>query len=203
LSEEMCVFPECTGTKDNKGLGLCQSHYMQHRMGLDLRPVRRMKGYGIGSARNEHGHKFCTRCDKWHPESRFQEGKRNVDGLSTWCKSCVSEYGRAHRENDWAGRLWVTARRRAAEQGLPFDIEKKDVVIPSVCPILGIPLIMGKGKSGNNSANLDKIVPSLGYVKGNVQVISNKANSVKSDLDREELLMFADWVYKTFGEKRD
>lgn len=201
MSEAMCEFPECTGTRDQKSLGLCQAHYMQRRMGLELRPVRRMKGYGIALARDEAGNKFCTRCDGWYPVTEFQIGRRNADGLTTWCKSCVREYSRSNRETSWAKTLWVGAKRRADEQGLPFDIEISDIEVPDKCPILGIPLVMGKGKSGNDSANLDKIIPALGYVKGNIQVISNKANSVKSDLDSRELLMFADWVYKTFKER--
>lgn len=39
----------------------------------------------------------------------------------------------------------------------------------------------------DNSPSLDIIIPSKGYVKGNVWVISNRANRAKSNLSLEEL----------------
>ena len=38
-----------------------------------------------------------------------------------------------------------------------------------------------------DSYSLDKIIPELGYVKGNVWIISNKANAIKSNASLEEL----------------
>lgn len=39
----------------------------------------------------------------------------------------------------------------------------------------------------NNSPTIDRINPKLGYIKGNVWVISNKANRFKNDATLEEL----------------
>lgn len=38
-----------------------------------------------------------------------------------------------------------------------------------------------------DSPSLDRIKPELGYVKGNIRVISFKANSIKNDASIEEL----------------
>ena len=67
-----------------------------------------------------------------------------------------------------------------------------DVIIPDLCPMLGIPLAMSVGAPSNNSPSLDRIDSSKGYIPGNVWVISHKANSMKRDATREELLTFAD-----------
>lgn len=56
----------------------------------------------------------------------------------------------------------------------------------------------GKGGVKDNSPSLDKIVPSKGYVVGNIQVISYKANRLKGDCSLEDLLNFADWVIETY-----
>ena len=77
---------------------------------------------------------------------------------------------------------------------LPFDICEEDIVIPEICPILKIPIQRGDNKVGPNSPSLDRIRPELGYVKGNIQVISYKANTMKSDATLIELLNFAQWV---------
>jgi hypothetical protein len=82
------------------------------------------------------------------------------------------------------------ARQRARKHGLPFDLSTEDFEIPEVCPILGTELSFNKGgRSGHfpNSPSLDRVDPALGYVKGNVRVISARANWLKSDASLEEL----------------
>lgn len=91
-------------------------------------------------------------------------------------------------------------RARAKKLGIPFNLTLEDVKHPEVCPILGITLKRNTG--GNrplgNSPSIDKINPKLGYVKGNVQVISQRANIMKNDATVEELQRFAEWVRKTY-----
>jgi hypothetical protein len=92
--------------------------------------------------------------------------------------------------------LFYGAKQRAKEKGLSFDIEKKDIVIPAFCPVLGIPLKSNFGGRGGNdfSPSLDRIFPELGYVKGNIVVISKKANAIKSNATAEEIEKVANWV---------
>lgn len=77
------------------------------------------------------------------------------------------------------------ARTRSQKNGWAFDLEEKDVVIPSVCPVLGIPLSSSGEKK--NHPSLDRINNAKGYVKGNVAVISHRANLLKSDATIPEL----------------
>ena len=74
--------------------------------------------------------------------------------------------------------LVQSARSRAKKYNLPFDITHEDVVVPEFCPYLGIKLVPFSEWS---SPSLDKIIPELGYVKGNIQVISMKANTMKNN----------------------
>ena len=83
--------------------------------------------------------------------------------------------------------MFTNARSRAKKQSTPFDLELSDIVIPKVCPCLGIPLVKGVGTYTDNSPTLDKIIPELGYVKGNVWVISMRANRIKDNASLEEL----------------
>lgn len=82
-----------------------------------------------------------------------------------------------------------SAKERARKAGVPFDLTADDIVIPLDCPILGTRLArkLGSKGPGHNSPSLDRIIPSRGYVPGNVLVISNRANRAKSDLSVDEL----------------
>ena len=91
-------------------------------------------------------------------------------------------------------RMLNAAKNRAKKSETPFDLTLEDIIIPNVCPILGT-----KFKHGTRyAASLDKIRPELGYVKGNVQVVSRKANVMKNDATEEELRNFTRWVQKTY-----
>lgn len=80
------------------------------------------------------------------------------------------------------------ARRRAKKAGVPFTITKEDLEIPSHCPVLGIPIFTSSQSGGNdNSPSLDRILPDKGYVRGNIIIISNRANRLKSDASIREL----------------
>ena len=95
--------------------------------------------------------------------------------------------------------LCSMAKRRAKNKGLEFNINKTDIDIPIICPILGIPIvkIYTKGKNSgptSNSPSLDRIDNTKGYVKDNVRVISHKANTMKHNASPIELIRFAEWV---------
>jgi hypothetical protein len=53
--------------------------------------------------------------------------------------------------------------------------------------VLGIPLQIGTGDKTDNSPSLDRIVPSKGYVIGNIEVMSDKANRIKTNASLEEI----------------
>lgn len=64
---------------------------------------------------------------------------------------------------------------------------QEDIIIPDVCPIMGTKFDRADKKT---APSIDRIVPSLGYIKGNVQVISTLANQMKWNSTREELIQF-------------
>lgn len=82
-------------------------------------------------------------------------------------------------------------RHRAKKLGVPFNLTENDISIPEHCPVLGIRLQRhkGRGKHADNSPSVDRIVPELGYVAGNIRVISNRANLLKSNASVEELTL--------------
>ncbi len=107
------------------------------------------------------------------------------------------EYDRRYRNKYPEKELCNSARQRAKKKNIPFNIDSTDIIIPEFCPILKIKLIPKEGQGfgpGPSSPTVDRIVPELGYVKGNVRVISSLANCMKSSATSEQLHRFADWV---------
>lgn len=87
------------------------------------------------------------------------------------------------------------ARRRAREEDLDFDLTPSDLVIPDVCPVLGLPLAVNTdGYAQDNSPTLDRVRPHGGYVRGNVMIISGKANRIKSNATAQEILAVGRWL---------
>lgn len=88
--------------------------------------------------------------------------------------------------------LLACSRRRAKERGLVWELDEATLVIPEVCPYLGIPLtyIRGKGRIQSN-ISIDRIDNTKGYTMDNVEVVSDLANRMKQDATKEQLLTFA------------
>lgn len=79
------------------------------------------------------------------------------------------------------------AKISARKKGLEFNLTLGDTQIPSECPILKIPLFRTRGKRTHNTPSLDRIDNSKGYIIGNVQVISWRANQLKNNASLQEL----------------
>jgi hypothetical protein len=145
----------------------------------------------------------CKACTKLYREANKQKIKecrqKYYKNNTLFVKNKVKKYAENNSEKvkiknnlDYRKRnrqtmLW-DAKRRSKQKNVPFNLTVDDVVIPEFCPILGIPIIVG-GQIGPsaNSPSLDRKVPEMGYVKGNVHVVSWRANRIKSDSTINEL----------------
>lgn len=86
--------------------------------------------------------------------------------------------------------MFWSAKSRAKKKGLPFNLERNDIIIPETCPVLPwITLTLAPREETRltTSPSLDRIKPELGYVKGNVRVISGRANMLKNNATVQEL----------------
>jgi hypothetical protein len=147
--------------------------------------VKNREGWLVGET-----HRQCTNC---------LEIYENKSKTVTLCGTCNST--RVKGQSDEI-KMWRRAKARVTKSGVPFDIEISDIIIPEFCPILGIPLVVHKGRAGGepNSPALDRVDNTLGYVKGNIMVISHLANMMKSSADPEQLIKFAEWVLTTYQQ---
>jgi len=112
----------------------------------------------------------------------------------------LAAHGKALRRKDPRYHMLVLAKRRAKRKGVYFELRLCDIVVPSHCPALGIPLFVGDGYSSQNSPTLDRYIPSMGYVPGNVGVISALANSIKQNATPEQIQAVAKWALTVWPE---
>ena len=97
------------------------------------------------------------------------------------------------------------AKVRCKESGLEFEISVEDLMpFPLHCPVLGIELdwfVDGRGGT-DNSPSIDRLDPSIGYIPGNVEIISNRANRIKNDAHLEEVRRLVLWMEKRRAIKK-
>ena len=132
------------------------------------------------------------RIDEWSREYAASDRGREVNRKAT--KKYREKHRRrilrtsnAKRRANYVPSMLYQARAKAKRRGLECDLDREDIIIPSHCPVFGIPLKMGDGRIEDGSPSLDRIDNTRGYVKGNVVVVSNKVNRIKNDATIEEL----------------
>jgi len=102
------------------------------------------------------------------------------------------------KRTDPVGAMLRSAKHRAARDGVAFNLTRADVAVPATCPVLGIALSPNWGGRTFHDASpsLDRIDPLEGYVRGNVAIISLKANRLKSNATTAEIEALAAWMRK-------
>jgi hypothetical protein len=104
------------------------------------------------------------------------------------------------RDDFWyrlcSGRMHVAKKRNISFGFLSvheFATYCKSIA-PQTCPVFNMPLEVAKKRMSSWSYSIDRIDPKLGYVRGNIQIISWKANALKGNATLDELTAFAKWV---------
>ena len=126
---------------------------------------------------------------------KHSDPKRRIFSCGCWGRESRLRASTTHgKSKSPEMQMFWEAKKRARKRGMAFDIEWTDILIPDVCPFLDIPISVGQGKQTANSPALDRKDSSRGYVKGNIQVISNRANTMKHDATFNEFeRMYLSW----------
>lgn len=154
-----------------------------------------------GSAICEHNH-IRRSCKKCHGVGVCVHNKNRQA-----CKECKGSQICEHNKNKsqcrfcgglkvWAKQLGCTAKSRAKELGLPYNL-KADWIIEQLkkgCPVFKRPFEINEYRSGLWAATIDKFKPELGYTETNSFVISRLANNIKSNANSEQVFKVAEWM---------
>lgn len=85
-------------------------------------------------------------------------------------------------------------KQNSKQKKWEFSITFKEVIWNDICPVLGIPINWFNETRGEDSPSMDRTDPTKGYVPGNVQIISWRANRIKNDGSAEEHQRIADYL---------
>ena len=160
--------------------------------------------------------KVCSKCGRELPITEFQRNRKRCrecenERKREWCKDnpdkVKARYNRAkvymsdyckkwrkdRKENRWFEHYTKLKEKDVVSRGIPWDLDQESLesIWTGVCPVYDIEVINGSKLAPNdrpdNLAELDRLVPEKGYIKGNVRWISRKANRLKSNATIEDL----------------
>jgi len=141
----------------------------------------------------------CKQCQcEYRKEWRRLHPGYDTHQCKKWANSNPEKIKGYYKSKSWAKLAIQLAKKRAKRHDLNFNLDEEflNKIYPAdnLCPLLKIPLFRGEKNSCPNSPTLDRIDSSKGYTKDNVQVISLKANTAKSNLSLDEMkLLVYNW----------
>ena len=146
------------------------------------------KNVQVGRLSNGTLGKRCSNCkqEKGYEEYtvRYHDGRNYLGSL---CRECSNRNLKHSRYANKEKTLFHSCKHRATRHDLDFDLVEADIVIPDVCPVLGIPLCQTNVKRQDDTPTVDRVDSSKGYTKDNIAVCSWRANKIKTDATFEEI----------------
>jgi hypothetical protein len=140
---------------------------------------------------------------EWHllygKAVRDSKAQKEFEHLIQWR---TRKWGTPNRSKVTSDLYWIqrqkffNKRANAKRIGAVWELEFGDITWPTHCPILGMEIDYYSEGRSEASPSFDQIVPGKGYVLGNVQVISWKANRLKNDGSWQDHQMIADFMRK-------
>ncbi len=164
--------------------------------------------------------KYCEHCKTAKPADDFNRDEGQHDYLAVWCAECEAQHPprknhliadedevRLARENADPNtpRGALVRRLRAAKHRAKVDDYPCTVTVDDLldvyekqegkCALSGIELTLSGSRWANMS--LDKIVPHLGYVEGNVQLLTLRVNVMKFNSSNQEFMDLVHAIHAT------
>jgi hypothetical protein len=133
----------------------------------------------------------CKKCNKEKLYKDFSEHKQCKLGIDTsackLCKKSAVDWKKVPLEK----RIFNRVKSRAKNKNIEFNLELEDIILPEKCPIFNKDFIYG---DNDWTYSVDRINNFKGYLKDNIQIISNRANRLKGDFSVEELRLIVNYL---------
>lgn len=129
-----------------------------------------------------------------------------VRGRTSSCRTCAAklrEHAQRHYKLELSPHILSVCKTHAVRRNIPVEITFEDILDVwrrqgGFCKYSGVPLTYKPHQraSGENTASIDRIDSTKGYVKGNIQFVHKRINSMKNDMSEE---VFIEWCRKVFS----
>lgn len=147
--------------------------------------------------------KICQCCLIEKPLKDFPTRKDRSNKLRPYCRDCSNNINKAryiyHKQSNPFKHKCTRVKSRASHLKVPFNLtpEYLESLWMGMCPALGVPIsFTEKDRTDEYAAELDRFIPELGYVKGNVTFLSRKANRLKNSASISDLEGILNWMKK-------
>jgi hypothetical protein len=143
---------------------------------------------------------ICRGCSVNKEADSFPVRNDRSGRLRPYCYLCVNIISRARYENHKRTNPFkhkaTRAKARALSLHVPYDLtpEYLESVWTGICPVLHTPISLLEQKNNEYAAELDRFIPSKGYIQGNVHFLSRRANRLKNNVTTKELQQLIDWM---------
>ena len=167
--------------------------------------------------------RICAKCNqsKHFKEFRKLQNKKRTgwtakDGSkrTSHCKICERINAADRYRKNGIHQRYNSLRNTAKKKNIVFEISKEYLAklfeeAPDKCPIFGTEFGIVKYSPGNkdnigdfrnNSYSIDRIVPELGYIEGNLIIVSDLANRIKNNATPDQIIQVGKF-YKKLQEK--
>lgn len=140
----------------------------------------------------------CVACVRTRDRGRYAKRRPRQKAYYEEHSDRIRAYSRKHTQQKHAKdprhKMLSSAKERAKLRGREFTIAIDDIVIPEVCPLLGVKITIGSRAVKDSSPTIDRKNSALGYTPDNIWVISWRANRIKCDATKDEIArMLANW----------
>lgn len=145
--------------------------------------------------------KWCNRCQNFKSPSLFSKNSARPDGLSSQCTGCIQNKGAPPARlarlcalrstfDGWLKRLICQKKSTTAKDGIPFNLTTQymaDLWESQSGKCYYTRITLKHNSRSLSGAQIDRIIPSKGYVAGNVVWSSKGFNNLKNDATLDEL----------------
>lgn len=135
------------------------------------------------------GVRHCKYCS-----TKLEFMRKEDESMKVFCSSkCQGHYYRKHTDRGWATAKHSSLRESATKRGIYFNLTIDDLIElgrPLKCPYLEVELDYAATELKANSPSVNRIDATKGYIKGNLEICSNKANSMLLNATKDELKTF-------------
>lgn len=148
----------------------------------------------------------CSKCGEIKPIDEFQVNRRNSIGEYTfsYCNNCRKRQNYTNLNSNIEKYLknnFNKLKKRAEKNSIPFNLTFEYVmelynIQNGKCFYSEKEMTWGVDKGLQTSViSFDKIVPEIGYTIGNIVLCQFRFNSIKSNLNLEELKAYIPYFY--------